>query len=100
MKVNFDATMKDLDGKDIPVSDTDGRPITLKLVAIRALTTPIREDENLKGEEAFKRLELARKVNAGGEVELDPADAVLIRDRAPKVWTMVIAGQAYEMLKG
>jgi hypothetical protein len=101
VKADFDVVLKDLEGKAIPVeAGKDETPLTLKTVALRALTTPLQEDQSLKGEESFKRLELARKINKGGEVELDPADAVLIRDRAPKVWTVVIAGQCYELLKG
>ena len=113
MKINFDQVLKELDGSNItelknprtatrekPEGDGAFIPVTLKALCVRAITTPLQTDANISGEDAFKRLELARKINAGGEQELDPADAVLIRDRAAKLFSIVASGQVYEMLKG
>lgn len=109
MKVNVDAKLLDLDGDEIPTDGAidpktekprDATPVTLKAACLRALCSPLQEDQGLAAEEAFRRLELARTINKGGEVELLPADAVLIQNRAAKVWVIEIAGQVYEMLKG
>ena len=101
MKVNFDVVLKDLDGQ--PIVELDAKknelPVTLKLIAVRALTGMLEEDRSMTGEQSFKRLELARKVHAGGEGELDPADAVLIRDRTAKFYGPLVSGQVYELLK-
>lgn len=97
MKVNFDYVLVDLDGKDIEEPSTGA--VTLKAVCLRALTTPLEEDRNVTGETAFKRLELARKVNKGGAQEIDAADAVSIRERTAKIYNIVVSGQVYELLK-
>jgi len=102
MKINFDEVLKDIDGVDMrdPKPDgSEGSPTTLKSVCVRALTIPLAADTNLTGEDAFKRLELARKVNKGGEQEIDPADAVTIRDRAAKMFAVQVSGQVYEKLR-
>jgi hypothetical protein len=96
MKINFDQVLNQLDGK--PFMD-EAVPFTLKTASVRALTMVLQEDAAMSGEDAFKRLELARKVNAGGEVEIDPGDAVTIRNRAAKMYAVTISGQMYEMLK-
>lgn len=99
LKVDFSKLLNDLSGQPIK-NDKGGEDLILKDVAIRALTTALPEDQALTGEQAFKRLELARRIHQGGEQELDPAEAVLIRDRVPKIWVLEISGQVYEMLKG
>ena len=101
MKANFDQVLNDLEGKPIPKNrDNDPTPVTLKSACLIALTTPMQEDQQLTGEQSFKRLELARRINKGGEQELDPDEAVTIRNRAAKVLILEIAGQVYELLKG
>ena len=101
MKANFDAVLLDLDGEPIKEAGKKDEPaITLKAACLRALCTPLEEDRGLTGEQSFKRLELARRINKGGEQEIDPEDAVLLRNRAAKVWIVEIAGQVYELLKG
>lgn len=109
MKADFDKVLLDLDGDNIPLDGArdektgkpkDETPVTLKLACQRALCVALEEDRSLAAEEAFKRLELARRINKGGEVELDPEEAVLIRNRAAKVWIIEVSGQVYELLKG
>jgi hypothetical protein len=103
MKIEVNTELKDLDGTTFKVRDKkDGpeRALTLKDVALMALCTSLEEDRQINGKVAFERRELARKINAGGEVDLDPADAALIQDRLPKVYPILIAGTAYELLKG
>ena len=97
MKIDFDQPMLELDGS--PIVD-GGKTVTLKDVALRALTTPMDDDRAVNGEAAFKRLELARRVYKGGTQDVDPGEAVTIRDRAARIFTVVISGQAYELLKG
>ena len=100
MKINFDEELKELDGSVI-ADKVNGSELafTFKTACVRALTTPMQEDAALKGEDAFKRLELARKINKGGEQEIDAADAVLIRDRAAKMFGILVSGQVYEKLR-
>lgn len=103
MKMNFDQILRDLSGepfryKDKPTSLE--RDMTLKDAALVALCTALDEDRAMSGKQSFERLELARKINAGGELELDPEQVTLIQNRLPKVYPILIAGVAYELLKG
>ena len=100
MRINFDEVLKELDGSEITekVKDVESQ-VTLKTICVRALTTPLQADANLTGEDAFKRLELARKINKGGEQEIEPAQAVLITDRAAKMFGIMVSGQVYEKLR-
>lgn len=103
MKVNFDPVLKDMDGKAFKVKDTPKGPereLTLKDAALLALCTALEEDRGMDGKTSFERLELARRINKGGEVDLEPAEAALIQNRLPKVYPILIAGAAYEMMKG
>ena len=99
MKVDFSQVISDLDGNPVKDEEAQGTPLTLGAACLKAIRTPLQEDQGLLGEPAFKRLELARKIKKGGEQEIDPEDAVLIRNRAPKVWIIDIAGVVYEKLK-
>jgi hypothetical protein len=97
MKVDFNKHIVDLDGQDI---DNGGKPWILKDACTRAIFSVLEEDKGLTGEQSFARLELARRINAGGEVEVTPEEAVLLRARAAKVFNVLAAGQVFEALKG
>ena len=103
MKIDFNTLLTDLTGKPFaPEKDASGKdvPVLLKTICVRALTTPLAEDQSLTGEAAFKRLEVARKIYAGGEQDIDPADATLIRDRVAKLFSIEVSGLVYELLRG
>lgn len=107
MKINFDKQLLTVDGDTVPIDGTkdekgktkDETPMTLKFACARAICVPMQGDD-LKPEDAWKRLELARKISKGGEQDIEPADAVLIQTRAAKVWPIEVAGQVYELLRG
>lgn len=97
MKANLDQAILDLDGR--PLKDGE-KMVTLRTGVVLALSTPLEEDRNLSADETVKRWKLCMTLYAGGEQEITPEDAALIRGRLPRVWTVVPAGQAIEMLKG
>lgn len=96
MKVNLDQLILDLEGK--PIKDGE-KLITLRTGVVLALSTPLEEDRNLGADETVKRWKLCVALYVGGEQEITPEDAALIRARLPKVWTVIPAGQAIEMLR-
>ena len=103
MKMDFSQVMKDMDGTAFKIKDKkDGpeRDLTLKDASLLALCTALQEDVGMDGKTSFERLELARRINKGGAIEIDPAEVTLIQNRLPKVYPILIAGVAYEMLKG
>ncbi len=67
-------------------------------MALAALNSP--EKEPLPLDQAIKRGTLALMVANGGEHEVTPEDAVLIRSLLPKVWAPVIVARAAMMLGG
>lgn len=107
MKRDFSAPILDLDGEpislgltpqaitraldtviaDIPaevvarlkvaIEKETGKPLTLGSVVVQALMAPHKGEEDLGGDERIARMELARKVNKGGTIEISAAD----RDR-------------------
>ena len=99
MKINFDQHVLDLDGKDIVDPETKNI-YTLKSVSLNAIYAMIEDDRGVAGDVLFKRYELCRRINKGGEQELDPEELTLIRNRLWKVYMVRVAGPAYEMLKG
>lgn len=97
MKADFSKKVVDLDGSDI---DNNGKPFTLKAACTRAIFSILEEDKNVTGEVSYARLELARRINAGGEVEITPEEATLLRARTAKCFNALVAGQVFEALKG
>jgi hypothetical protein len=97
MKVNFDSKLLHLDGQVLKNRDAD---FTLKSAAIEALMNIAESDRTAKGEDKFKRYELAVKVNAGGEVEITPEEATLLKQRIGEVYGPAVIGPAYKLLNG
>lgn len=88
---------KNLMGADIMI---DGPEVTLKSVAIAALTAIFDDERNLSGEEKVKRWELAMKVKNGGDlVELRTDEIVMIKKLIGKAFGPVVCGQAWQILE-
>lgn len=90
MKIDFSQKITGPDGTELEFH--------LGAVALAALNSP--EKEPLSLDEAVRRGTLALLVANGGEHEVTPEDAVLIRSLLPRVWAPVIVARAAMMLKG
>lgn len=97
MKINFDAVMFDLN--DEPIKDGKG-DLTLKTIAIGALTGVFADEQHLGGDEKFKRFALSLKINSGGEVDLMPEEISNIKLLIGKAYAPLFVGRAYEILNG
>lgn len=97
MKINLDQHIRDLNGKQITDGDS---ALTLRHGVVFALQTPMDEDKGMSPDKAVERWKLCMRLHSGGEQDISPEDAALIRSRLVKVWAVVLAGQAIEMLKG
>lgn len=97
MKINFDAVLVHIDGKPLQVDKSD---MTLKFACTESLMAAIREDETATGAVKITRYELAVKVNVGGEVEISPEEASLLKERIGKVFGVAVVGPAYKLLNG
>lgn len=101
MKIDLDAKILDLGGKDIP-KDKEGAALTLRGMVISALVTALTEDQQDEAIKIFNRYELARKVknHKNSDFEVEPGDADMIRKRIMKLYVPEAAGFAWELLKG
>jgi hypothetical protein len=100
MKVNFSAPMVDLDGKPILQGAEGSEPAQLKHVALIALgnaSDPKQPDDAAKKMRCF---DLMVKIANGGELELTPEDAALIKEKIGIGYPPLIMGRAFEHLNG
>lgn len=110
MKVNLDQKLLDFEGDemdtDVPVRDAEGKPTAkmcpwdLRTAVVGALAASLEEDKGMSADKAVTRWKLAMRLHDGGEQELSPEEATEIRNRLPKCYVIIVAGQACEMLKG
>lgn len=80
--------------------DVEADQLTLRIACVRALTGAYEDEKNLAADEAIKRVDLARKVNAGGIIEIEDTERdkmkMLIRKRYGGVVIPVVAGELLE----
>jgi len=99
VKINADAVLTSFEGKAILA--VDGKSdATLKGIAVMSLMTMIDADKGMQGDEKLKLYELACKVNAGGDVELSPEEAALIKKRIGLMFGPAVVGPAFKILNG
>lgn len=81
-------------------SGMDEAELTLRIACVRALTCAYTDEQNLEAEEAIKRMDLARRINAGGVIEIEDTERdkmkTLIRKRFGGVVIPVVAGELLE----
>jgi len=97
MKINFDSSIKNLDGEVIK-NTSGGDDIILKDVAVNALLAPPVDNKPVQGKEKLKNYLLAQKVNAGGEIELKVEEISLIKEKIGVGYATLIVGSAYKIL--
>lgn len=79
------------------ISEKETRPMILEDAAIEALMTPF---EGEAGEAKFKAFNLAQKIYGRGEVDIEPGDAELIKNKIGRCYAPVVVGPAYKLLNG
>lgn len=90
MKIDFSQKIVGPDNKELDM--------TLGQCALAALNST--GDEPLTYDQAVKRGNLALLVAEGGEHEIPPEDASLIRSLLPSAWTPIVVARAARMLEG
>ena len=102
MKVNMSQILRNLDGSNARLAGADGqegKDATLGLICSIALTAPHEDDKKTqKPEDAVHRWKLSLACYGEGEVDLKPEDITLIRARLPKIFPVLLSGQACDML--
>lgn len=92
MKVNFSASIVDLDGK--PLADD----LTLGSMATNALMGGFEDERALPGEDKAKRLKLALRIHGAGEVDLSAEEIALIKKLIAKAYLTLPSARAWQLL--
>jgi hypothetical protein len=105
---DFSAKILDMDGRpfvdDVRCpADTAGKrkcedEVTLASIAVRALMANFPDEQNLPGEDKFKRFALAMKIKDGGEVAVSAEDVSLLKRLIGKLYTPLVVGRAFPLL--
>ena len=105
MKVALDRVMKTIAGVPVKDDSNPDKTLNLRAVAVNALLAPFPDEQSLSGEDKLKRYLLAQKVYASIyasmelHTELTVEEVALIKKLIGKMYTNLIAGQAWQMLE-
>ena len=95
---DFSAKMTDLEGKPIEDGSPEKGAFTLGQAAIRALTSPYPDEQNLAAEEKFKRAELAERIYKNPNLTLTAEETALVKKLIGKAYAPIIVLRAWPML--
>jgi len=98
MLVNVSQVLKTMDGQTMKDSDGTGNAIdaTVKLAIVNAVLSPVQKEN---GVDKVKKYELAKKVYASDEVDLNEDEIKTIKERVGETFPPIVVGQIYELLK-
>ncbi len=65
-----------------------------------AVSTPMQGDDQIPMEKKLKQYQLLQKVNAGGEADLTAEEIALIKERAAKLYPILVFGRLIDLLEG
>jgi hypothetical protein len=97
MLVNVNQVLKHITGETMQ-DVVDGKAIdaTVKMAIVNGLLSPVQKES---GVDKVKKYELAKRVYASDEVDLNEDEIKLIKERVGEVFNPVVVGQIYELLK-
>lgn len=99
MNFNFNESLKTINGQIMKDNDGQGNVVdaTFKLVVVNAILSPVQKET---GVDKVKKYELARRIFAAeNEIDLNEEEIKLIKDRVGELFSPLIVGQIYELLK-
>lgn len=92
MRFDFDKPILDLDNK--PVEDA-----TFKTISLQALSVTFPGEENLPGEEKYKRYALAIRI-INGDYECKVEEIALLKSLIGRGFTPVVVGRCFDFFEG
>ena len=97
MKVKVNEVLRTLDGQTMK-DNVDGQAVdaTVKTVIVNAVLAPVDKESGI---DKVKKYELAKKIYASDEVDLDEDEIKTIKDAVGKNFAPIVVGQIYELLK-
>lgn len=105
---DFSAKILDMNNRPViddaacPADAAGKRPctteVTLADVSVRALMAVAQDEQNLAGEEKFKRFTLALKIKDGGKIDLSAEDTAMLKKLIGKLYAPLVVGRAFPLL--
>jgi hypothetical protein len=105
-EINFNHVVVDQDGQAMPTcSDgapcTDKSPITLRIICLRALAAVFSDEQNLGGDEKFKRGELALRIyRSTAPISLTVEEKSLLKKLIGRAFGPMVVVDAWNVLEG
>ena len=98
MLVKVNMSLKTLDGQAMMDNDGQGNAVeaTVKQAIVNAILSPVEKESGI---DKVTKYELAKKVYASDEVDLDENEIKLIKDAVGKSFAPIVVGQIFELLR-
>jgi hypothetical protein len=100
MKINMNAPLYTLGGKQLTLPAPENTPLTLREVCAAALQGAYEDERTLSGEEKAKRLRLILRLNKQTPCNMTTEEVVLVKACVAKAYGVLVVGQAWELLEG
>lgn len=98
MIIDFTKVLLDQDNNQISDPTISGKDLTLGRAASYALNASFQDEQQLSGEEKFKRGMLAFQIRDDDKADLKAEDVVLIKKVIGKAYSPLIVYRIYQML--
>jgi len=96
MLVNVDGVLKSMSGETLKdVVNGEAIDAKVKDALVNAILSPV---QNEQGVEKVKKYELAKRIYAGGDIDLVAEEVALIKERVGESYAPIIVGQLFELL--
>ena len=97
MLVNVNQVLKTMDGQTMKdMVDGEAVDATVKMAIVNAILSPVKDESGI---DKVKKYELAKKVYASDEVDLNEDEIKLIKERVGEGFIPIVVGQIFELLK-
>lgn len=97
MLVKVDMPLRTMEGHVMKESvNGEAQDATVKMVIVNAVLSPVQSEP---GTEKVRKYELAKKIYANDEVDLNEDEIKLIKERVGETFPPLVVGQVYELLK-
>lgn len=89
-----------MDEQDKEIKGADNKPFTLKAACFQSLGATFPDEQNLSGEDKFKRFELYQKIKSTPDpVDLTAEEVALLKKLVGKGYGSIIMGQCWMALE-
>ena len=97
MLVKVNVSLKTLDGKTMK-DNLDGEVVdaTVRMAMVNSILAPVDKESGI---DKVKKYELAKRIYANDEVDLNEDEIKLIKDTVGSNFAPIVVGQIFEMLK-